>query len=72
MEGIEPAARADVHFPERVQLSIAISLKRIADAITGDGESILTTPINAYGESIGSAIQGQMVRGAQGISEYDR
>lgn len=49
--------------------SMAISLKRIADTLSGQGESILTTPINAYGETIGQAIQGQMVRGARGIEQ---
>jgi hypothetical protein len=52
--------------------SQAISLKRIADALSGAGPSILTTPINSYGESIGSAIQGQMIRGQNGISEYEQ
>lgn len=54
---------------QRVALSVAISLKRIADTLSGQGESILTTPINAYGETIGQAIQGQMVRGARGIEQ---
>lgn len=43
--------------------SIAISLKRIADALSGDGENIFTRPINCYGEGIGDAIQGQLDRG---------
>lgn len=46
-----------------MRLSIAISLKRIADALTGDGENILTRPLNAYGEGIGECIQGQLERG---------
>ena len=32
----------------------------------------LTRPINSYGEGIGDAIQGQLVRGQNGISQYDR
>lgn len=52
--------------------SIAVSLKRIADAVTGEGPNILTASINSYGEGIGDAIQGQLVRGQAGISQYDR
>lgn len=51
--------------------STAISLKRIADALTGQGPSILTVPINSYGEGIGDAIQGQMIRGQRGIDQYE-
>lgn len=50
-------------------LSIAISLKRIADSLGG---GLFTAPINSYGEGIGDAIQGQIVRGNAGISQYDR
>lgn len=32
----------------------------------------LRAPINSYGEGIGDAIQGQMIRGQAGISQYDR
>lgn len=46
-----------------VAISIAISLKRIADALSGVGHNILTAPINSYGEGIGEAIQGQFERG---------
>lgn len=46
--------------------SIAISLKRIADTLSGQGDSMLTTPINAFGEGIGEAISGQIVRGMRG------
>lgn len=56
---------------ERILASVAISLKRIADALTGEGANILTTPINSYGEGIGDAIQGQMVRGQRGIGQYE-
>ena len=55
----------------RIRLSVAISLKRIADALSGDGPSILTAPINSYGEGIGDAIQAQMVRGQRGIDQYE-
>lgn len=30
-------------------------------------ENILTMPINKYGENIGDAIQGQIIRGQRGI-----
>lgn len=40
-----------------VQLSIAVSLKRIADALES-----LSGPLNAYGEGIGDCIQGQFER----------
>ncbi|WP_417615380.1 hypothetical protein [Parasphingorhabdus sp.] len=51
--------------------SIAISLKRIADALSGEGPSILTASLNSYGEGIGEAIQGQMIRGQRGIDQYE-
>jgi hypothetical protein len=50
-------------------VSIAISLKRIADALGG---GLFTAPINSYGEGIGDAIQGQIIRGNNGVSQYDR
>jgi len=58
-------------------LSIAISLKRIADALTGNGIEILLDkianhPMNAYGEGFSSAIQEALVRGQKGVSLYDR
>lgn len=43
--------------------SIAISLKRIADTLSGEGPSIMTMPLNQYGEGIGECIQGQFERG---------
>lgn len=43
----------------RVQMSIAISLKRIADVMTGS--------CNAYGENFAEAIQGAIARGLRGI-----
>jgi hypothetical protein len=54
------------HFgPEYALLaSIAISAKRIADALERlDPER----PLNAYGETIGECIQGQHERGLRGI-----
>lgn len=68
---LEPNTVADTDDGHSLH-SIAISLKRIADAVTGVGQSVLTAPINSYGEGIGDAIQGQMVRGAAGIDQYER
>lgn len=84
---------------EEIELSIAISLKRIADgfeevradlgaggdrmgfigrlaeamapAITEAIGAAMTAPINSYGEGIGDAIQGQIVRGQRGIDQYE-
>lgn len=70
---LEPEAFAKSISPsaeEAVALSTAISLKRIADALSNGG--IFKQPINSYGEGIGDAIQGQLVRGQAGISQYDR
>lgn len=39
---------------------------------TLDFKEVLTMPINSYGEGIGDAIQGQLVRGQRGIDQYDR
>lgn len=56
-------------------LSIAVSLKRIADAVTDAeqvsklADALLMHPINCYGEGIGQAIQGQIVRGMRGIEQ---
>lgn len=47
---------------EVTTLSLAISAKRIADALSGIGPNILTAPLNAYGENIGECIQGQFGR----------
>ena len=44
---------------DHVMHSIAISLKRIADA--------MTMPCNQYGEPFAEAIQGAIVRGMKGI-----
>lgn len=71
---IEPAARdfiGDAPDEMVAQASMAISLKRIADAMTGVGGNFLTAPINSYGEAIGDAIQGQMIRGQRGIDQYE-
>jgi hypothetical protein len=54
-----------------ILFSIAVSLKRIANALTGEGTNIFTAPINSYGEGIGDAIQGQMIRGQRGIDQYE-
>lgn len=63
-------------FTETVQASQAISLKRIADALEKGSvaeqiRAVLTDPINSYGEGIGDAIQGQLVRGQRGVSQYE-
>ena len=70
---MEPEAQANGFDSDQALslVSIAISLKRIADALSGVGESLLTMPINSYGEGIGDAIQGQFVRGQAGISQYE-
>ena len=67
-----PEDQRDDAWVSEIQASQAISLKRIADALTGAGDNFLKAPINSYGEGIGDAIQGQMVRGAAGISQYER
>lgn len=51
---------------DQIELSKAISLKRIADSLSGQGENMLTMPLNAFGENIGTAIAGQIVRGMRG------
>ena len=51
--------------------AIAVSLREILRVLRGDGPSILTMPINSYGESIGDAIQGQMIRGQRGVDQYE-
>lgn len=45
-------------------ISIAISLKRIADAMSNN------VPVNCYGESFTDAIQNSFVRGQRGISTW--
>lgn len=62
---------------EAATVSIAISLKRLADALTGNGveallDKIANHPMNAYGEGFSSAIQEALVRGQKGVSLYDR
>lgn len=73
-DAMEPAALGALLYTDQLLFtaSVAISLKRIADALTGQGESILTKPINSYGEGIGDAIQGQMIRGQRGIDQYEQ
>lgn len=70
---MEDAAREQYLYADNTLFlaSIAVSLKRIADAVSGEGANILTTPINSYGETIGDAIQGQMIRGQRGIDQYE-
>ncbi len=61
-------------------------LDTIADAVSGGGgaldklvaaldpenpEGFLRAGINSYGEGIGDAIQGQLVRGQRGIDQYE-
>lgn len=58
-EKVEPEALSAPSPQEMALYSIAISLKRIADALGG--------PINNYGETFGEAIQGQIARGLRGI-----
>ena len=53
---LEPEARDSSSITEAATLSIAISLKRIADAMTG--------PVNAYGETVWEATPGEMRRGS--------
>lgn len=81
----EPGSIEDIEIPGgetirgvNTQISIAISLKRIADATERLAQPIaeqivagLTAPINSYGEGIGDAIQGQMIRGQRGIDQYE-
>lgn len=43
-------------------------LMRIRDRLN----KMFTEPINSYGEGIGDAIQGQIIRGQDGVSQYDR
>lgn len=64
--GLEPGASTNgsgLPNQHEIEHSQAISLKRIADALTGAGPNILATPLNAYGEGIGDCIQGQFERG---------
>lgn len=69
---IEPDVLSLARFPDSepgehaIELSKAISLKRIADALSGQGENMLTMPLNHFGENIGTAIAGQIVRGMRG------
>lgn len=71
---IEPSARDEGQNQEvsyvaaRMAYSSAVSLKRIADVLTGEGiAELLRTPVNNYGESFTDAIQMSMVRGQRGI-----
>jgi hypothetical protein len=75
-EGLIEAVQMQSDNAATALLSIAVSMKRIADFITGEGateaagklaETFFMKPINCYGEGIGEAIQGQIVRGNMGI-----
>lgn len=62
---MEPEAAAvaqEVGWPEAVQMSLAISAKRLADALSGRGSNIFAQPLNCYGENIGECIEGQFKR----------
>jgi len=50
-------------------MAVAFYLKAVLEKLNGD---LMTAPINSYGEGIGDAIQGQLVRGQAGISQYER
>ncbi len=63
-EGLEERAVQRPDDDGQVRLSVAISLKRIADALERIDP---TAPLNAYGETIGECIQGQHERGLRGI-----
>lgn len=58
---LEPSAVAELGTRSEtvLQASIAVSLKRIADA--------LTLPCNQYGEPLAEAVQGAIARGLQGL-----
>jgi hypothetical protein len=63
---IEPdAAVASLDPLTKCAYSSAISLKRIADALTDGG--VFRQPVNNYGESFTDAIQMALVRGQRGI-----
>lgn len=51
--------------------SVVDHLRAIRDTLAGKGPSILTAPINSYGEGIGDAIQGQLIRGQRGVDQYE-
>lgn len=78
LKALEPLSHnGDIALPEDLTRSIAISLKRIADALAGNGVEVLLDkianhPMNAYGEGFSSALQEALVRGQKGISIYDR
>lgn len=69
---IKPTGSGLGYSDRDIQMSQAISLKRIADSLEHmDVTKALTMSINSYGENIGEAIQGQMVRGQAGIDQYE-
>ncbi len=67
-ESIVPGARGR-YMETCATMAVAFYLKAVLEKLNGD---FLNTPLNAYGEGIGDAIQGQFVRGMAGISQYDR
>jgi len=70
---IEPAALAvsseRYTMAERLAHSQAVSLKRIADVLTGEGfAQLFMHPINHYGEGVSDAIQNSIERGLRGMN----
>lgn len=61
---LEPEADRETSLSDAAAVSMAISMKRIADALERIDP---TAPLNAYGETIGECIQGQHERGLRGI-----
>lgn len=56
-------------YPEMAAtIALGFYMKAVLEKLNGD---FLTAPINSYGEGIGDAIQGQIVRGMAVISQYD-
>ncbi len=76
---IEPEAAACVGMDPTfiMAYSCAVSLKRIADRLDGEGiKAVLNTlaqhPVNAYGEGFADAIQNGIERDKRGINSHDR
>ena len=64
---LEPNTHGDTDL-EHVLYSIAISVRRMADALEAMSlDELNTKPLNAYGETIGTCLQGQLERGLRGI-----
>lgn len=61
LANLEPAAiKGESEWANVALLSAAVSLKRIADALTSD--SPFKQPLNQYGENIAECIEGQFMR----------